>query len=65
MMLTKLYKFAECLVVLMIAAWLLYPYPYTWKEITAINPVLGYGQLIPVFWYGYLMYRARRPSSRN
>lgn len=59
-----LYKTSECLVALLIAAWLLYPYPYTWKEISAINPVFGYGQLIPCFWYAYLHYQMRRsPAS--
>jgi hypothetical protein len=57
-------QFAKCLIAVLFAAWLLYPYPYTWEGLEAIHPALGYGRFIPVAWYMYLMYKARYSNAK-
>jgi hypothetical protein len=54
---------AKCLIGVLFAAWLLYPLPYTWHELGKMYPGLEFGQLLAVFWYGYLRYQTWRQNA--
>jgi hypothetical protein len=56
-------QLTKCLIAVLFAAWLLYPYPYTWDGLETIHPALGYGRLIPVVWYIDLMYKTKYSNS--
>lgn len=55
------WKVIECLGVVMVMAWLLYPYPYTWDQLGQQYPGAEHGVFIPfvIFLWLNLGYEAK------
>lgn len=57
------WKVLECTGCVMLLAWLIWPYPYTWVEVADLYPGLQYGALIPAAVYVWL--RLRKTEGSN